>query len=147
MYKKILVPLDGSKLAEEALPHAKDLAHQSDGQVTLLTVVQSIVPMVTPDMVSIDTGPIIARMKEQAEQYLAHLTQKIGEEAKIKAVVLEDTTIADAIVSYADSANIDLIVMSTHGRSGISRWMYGSVADRVLRAAHCPVLLIRSQEA
>lgn len=146
MYKKILVPLDGSDLAEIALPHAINLAKQSNGELVLLVIVQALTPMVTPDMVAIDTGPIIEQMTMQAEAYLSHLLQKLEPEVHAKKVIVQETSVADAIANYAAEANVDLIVMSTHGRSGISRWVYGSVAERVLRAASCPVLLIRAQK-
>jgi len=146
MYKKILVPLDGSEVAEIALPHALNLVKQSHGELILLSVVQALTPMVTPDMVAIDTEPIIEQMEAQAEAYLAHLLQKLEPEVHAKKVIVRETSVADAIVNYATQSGVDLIVMSTHGRSGISRWVYGSVAERVLRAAHCPVLLIRAQK-
>ena len=147
MYKEILVPLDGSELAEAALPHARELAKAFGARMTLLTVVEPISIYPQPGMI----GPVVSvamniqEEMENAKQYL----QKIEENMKAKGLEVRKVVIegdpASRICDYAHETGADLIVMSTHGRSGIQRWVYGSVADRVLRGAKIPVLLIRPQ--
>ncbi|MBI2855076.1 MAG: universal stress protein [Chloroflexi bacterium] len=156
----ILVPLDGSKLAESALPHVEALAKQwSDGaaEVVLLTVCgpPELLSMpeyyLTPDTYP-PTRPLKwedyvlqqeARCKEASQHYLEQAGgyfKRAG--INTRCEVLSGNA-AEAIVDYAARNPFDLMVMCTHGRSGISRWAFGSVADKVLRGVSTPILLIR----
>jgi nucleotide-binding universal stress UspA family protein len=148
MYKKILVPLDGSPLAEKAIPHATALAKATGAQVTLLTVVQLTLGV---------AGAKLEAMPEYAAERRAALTgeamiylQKVqgdltGQGVASKTVALEGD-VASEIISYAEKNDFDLIAMATHGRSGIKRFVMGSVAEKVIRSAVKPVLLIRALE-
>ena len=146
-YRRLLVPLDGSPLAEQALPHAEELAHATGAEVVLLRV-----PTIPPSLTWGPNGGMVVSALlneacEEADAYLANVARRLharGIEAH--RVPTDPGPVADTIIDYAREADIDLIVMSTHGRSGIGRWVYGSVADRVLRGANVPVLLIRARE-
>ena len=146
MYKEILVPLDGSELAESALPHARELAKAFGARITLLSVIEPVAVYSQPGVV----GPVISvamNIQEEMEslgQYLDKIAEQLrAENVEVQRVVREGDP-ASQICDYAQESKADVIVMSTHGRSGIRRWVYGSVADRVLRGARVPVLLIRA---
>ena len=149
MYKEILVPLDGSELAEAAVPHAIELAKAFNASVTLLSVVEPVGVHAQPGAI----GPVVSvtlNIEEEMDrirEYLHGVAERYKDyNVEIKKVVREGDP-ASIICDYAHETNADLIVMSTHGRSGIQRWVYGSVADRVLRAAKIPILLIRVQSS
>jgi len=143
MYKRILVPLDGSALAEAALPHAESLAQQYGGYVILLRVVVSPYAIVAPDLVLAGTDVNQKQFVEQAGQYLQGVAGRLQARGIGTKSAICEGPVAEAILNHAKAENAELIVMSTHGRGGVSRWVYGSVADRVLQAAPCPILLIR----
>ena len=143
MYEKIMVPLDGSELAEVALPYAAELAIQLGSEITLIYVSE----LGKDPQEEIDQSylqKIVESIKERAASYSGQpaTTQAI----KVKSVLLSGHP-AEKIVEYADNENISFIIMSTHGRSGIQRWALGSVADKVMRASTKPVVLIRSKDS
>ena len=150
MYKKILVPLDGSKLAECALPHAEELAKGfGTEKVILVSVTERVQGYRAFEEPSQPLGQQLVpeafgKQEEQAQKYLGRIAKAM--EAKgIKVsteVLLGDP--AGEIVIYAKHPGCDLIVMSSHGRSGISRWTHGSVADKVFRGSPVPVLMVRA---
>lgn len=147
---KILVPLDGSELAEQALGPAFALAGAVQSDVVLLRVVAGREPLaesMTPVGEQIEEALSAAGAQERAEAeaylqrvYGAHDNQRLFFE-----VQKTDGDVADAIVSFADTQHVDLIVMSSHGRSGIGRWLHGSVAEKVLRGANCATVIIRGR--
>jgi len=160
MYKKILVPLDGSELAECALPHAEELAKGcSTGQVILITVTEQVQGQTgapeaeelyrTTDRTEFrragsEMTVVFGKKQRQAERYLGRIAEKLESKGvKVHTEVLLWPP-AEAIASYAKQNGADIIVMSSHGRSGVSRWAYGSVADKVLRSSCVPVLIIRA---
>jgi nucleotide-binding universal stress UspA family protein len=142
MYQKILVPLDGSELAECVLPHVKAIASGCDvKQLILLRVVE---PLHGGEIPSVITSEVLqeADMKA-AKEYLAKIKVQLSKDAlKVEAEVLTGRS-AETITDFAQRNEVDLIALSTHGRSGISRWVFGSVADRIVRSSSVPVLLIR----
>ena len=150
MDKKILVPLDGAKLAECALPHAEELAKGCNTEEVILVSVTE--PVKGYRMLEDPGQPLGQRRipeasgkkEKQARRYLDRIAKAM--EAKgIKAgteVLLWKP--AEAIIGYAEQSKCDLIVMASHGRSGPSRWAYGSVADKVLRGSCVPVLVVRA---
>jgi nucleotide-binding universal stress UspA family protein len=147
MYQNILVTLDGSPLAEQALPHAVELAKKFDANLHIVRVVVPIA-LIAPTPTEYDISETYRRAcLREAHDYLQNFNIKYGGELKnpIHVQVLEGVVV-DCVLEYADEQHIDMIVMATHGRSGIGRWFYGSVAERVLRAARVPVALIRAQE-
>ena len=139
MYEKILVPLDGSELAEVALPFAEELAGRLGSKVTLVHVIESVddphLPM---------HKTYLQKMVETAgREAKTHLEKPGGKTIKIDSATLVGHHPAEAILNYADKEGIGLIIMSTHGHSGIKRWALGSVADKLVRAARQPIALIR----
>ena len=146
MYKRVLVPLDGSKVSEESLPHVKAIALGcSVPEVILLMVVE---PVLNPEA-AIDARSgreLIAQVekenKAKAQSYVNGIGEKLKKEGINSQVVLLTGRPADEILAYAEKHDADLIIMSTHGRSGVSRWFLGSVAERVVRHSPVPVLLV-----
>ena len=154
MEEKILVPLDGSKMGEAALPYVEELVTKLSPQVkvevTLIQVMSSLSHYVVAGEASARvpyTEKEMEQMKKGATQYLdkaGEALKKKGADIKIKVVVGPP---AEEIIKAADEINVDFIAMSTHGRSGISRWAFGSVTDKVLRGGHKPVIVVRAPKA
>jgi nucleotide-binding universal stress UspA family protein len=148
MIKKIVVPLDGSTLAEKALPYAKELAQKFEAQLILVRVL--IIP---PEIVVAGPrGMVFHRQAEEeraeATAYLNQLVNKLNiEQFPVRSILLEEHPAAESIVDLATQESADLIVMCTHGRSGVSRWIHGSVANKVLQHTPCPIFLVRSSES
>jgi nucleotide-binding universal stress UspA family protein len=147
MYKKILVPLDGSELAECVLPHVESIAKGCAVQeVVFLRVVEPFhLPGGYAAYFSEETiNSIDADNKAAAKSYLSQLMKRTRYDGVSVKQELITGTPAESIADYATKNSIDLIAIATHGRSGISRWSWGSVADRVLRSACVPVLMVRA---
>jgi nucleotide-binding universal stress UspA family protein len=144
-YQHILVPLDSSNLAELALDDAFALAQLSQAKITLLHVIppfESVLAVETGHPVYIDQQ--WDQHKTMAIEYLQGVCSRLScPEIAIETVV-ETGLAAETIIEYATTKAVDMIVMATHGRSGIQRWVFGSVADKVLRGADVPVLLTRA---
>ena len=141
MYKKILVPLDGSELAKKALDHAEELAKTYGAEIILFQVVHFMPIYGSPELVT----PLIVdeKQKEAAERYLTNLAEEMKTRGhKVTAIVRTGQQVAVEIIDFAKESGVDLIVMCTHGRSGITRWVLGSVAHKVLTRAETPILLI-----
>ena len=146
MYKKVLVPMDGSKLAECALPHVKNLIKEgAAGEVIILNVVGVDIPWEEMDK-GIDFNAMRQQLLSTSEQYIASIASQLSVEGiKVKAESIEHSRPATTIVDYAKKNSVDLIVMATHGYSGIQKMLMGSVAFKVLHESHVPVLLIRPE--
>ena len=147
MYRNIMVPLDGSKLAECVLPHVEGFISQCRVRtIIFVRVVESIPPAVAGEY-AISPEQIEnkeAERKSAAEKYLKQIISRLtSDETKMETEVMVGRA-ADRLSDYAENNDIDLILMATHGRSGISRWVRGSVADRILRSASMPVLMVRA---
>jgi nucleotide-binding universal stress UspA family protein len=157
MYKKILLTLDGSSFAEQALPHAREFAKAMAGTTIYLLGVAPVVelqsvattqlyPVYVYDDYLVSQEETAQQLEDALRDYLDQVAERLrAEDLQIKVVVRRGAP-ADEILAFAKEEGIDLIVMSTHGRSGISRWVYGSVADKVLRSSVQPVLLVRAQD-
>jgi len=164
MYKKILVPLDGSKLAECALPHVETLAKGCDTEeVILVSVTERVKGYRVLEGPSQPVGGLASglwepshplgqrlvpeafgKKEKQAQRYLSRIAKAMEAKGiKVDTEVLLGNP-AEEIAIYAKHPGCDVIVMSSHGRSGPSRWAHGSVADRVLRASCVPVLMVRA---
>ena len=148
MYRHILVPLDGSHLAEQVLPHVHTLA-ATEG-TTQITLIRAIPPVITP---AVDYSGIFvaandpnALLDEEARAYLEGVATTFRNEGYVVHTVVTSMPAADAIIDYAESEHADLIVIATHGRSGLSRWVFGSVTQKVVQVAPVPVLVIRPRE-
>jgi nucleotide-binding universal stress UspA family protein len=181
MYSKILVPLDGSKLAESVLDHVESIASGcGTTQVIFVSVTEPIkvtninpgtetgehvgyhilsetviqagqVPSTSPGTL-VGELPLektqwtrtLGKLYNEADRYLDKIQRRFEKKgiASVTQVLLGKP--ADAIISYADDQKVDLIVMASHGRSGISRWASGSIADKVFRGTCVPVLMVRA---
>jgi nucleotide-binding universal stress UspA family protein len=144
MYKKILVPLDGSKTAEGVLPHAKALAYSEGAEIILLNVAAN------PALEFAFSDPSIAeRAVEEQEAHSRKYTAEIERQLKADGFkvssILREGAAAEVILKVAEETRADVIAMSTHGRTGPARWLLGSVADRVVRSAHIPVMMVRAK--
>jgi nucleotide-binding universal stress UspA family protein len=145
-YKTILVPLDGSTLAELALPHACALAKQAGARIVLLRV--SAYP--TYDFLFIDAA-LAATLRQTVEQvhdderrYLREMADSLNADGLKVTAELREGDSAQTILEVSRTSHADLLVMSTHGHGGLARWLMGSVADKVVHHATIPVLLIRA---
>jgi len=150
MYNKILVPLDGSKLAECVLPHVERIATGcGTEQVILVSVTERITGYRVMDDPSQPLGErlvpeAVGKQEKQAQRYLG----KIAKALEAKGIkVLTEVLLgkpAEEITLYAANQGFDLIIIASHGRSGLSRWTHGSVADKVFRASHAPILMVKA---
>lgn len=149
MFKKLLVPLDRSELAEKALPYALSLAENYEAELLLLVVLQKIPTYITT---GVEMGAYtyhreadeLEREVELTQTYLSGLAEKYRQDKiTIRTLIMKEQSIADAIVDVSKKEEIDVIVKTTHGRSGPSRWIFGNVATKVLQQAPCPVFLVR----
>jgi nucleotide-binding universal stress UspA family protein len=144
MFKKILVCLDGSKLAEQIIPHAVDVAITHKAKMTLFRVMPLPVA-VAPGApgVPIET-PMTPEVEAEAKNYLLGVAGPIAEKGiSTEVVIQQGTSPGGEIVNYANENAVDLIALATHGRSGLGRAVFGSVADFVLRESGLPILLVR----
>ena len=173
-YKKIIVPLDGSKLAEVALPHAEEIAAGCHvAEIALVSVTESLriqVPrsevadaiagetyerttggvagftgrLYVGDMVPVAKVPaVVGRMAKAAKDYLVKIAVQMEKKGLTPSVTVLVGNVAEELVKFAEEENADLIVMASHGRSGISHWAIGSVAEKIFRASDIPVLLVK----
>jgi nucleotide-binding universal stress UspA family protein len=149
MYEHILIPMDGSKLAECVLPYVNTFIDSKQTKTaTFVRVLDPVImPAVVDGMVDMKILDSIAEQEiADAENYLKRLEHRVKHEG-IKAVLtIQRGNAADFIIDLIREEKIDLVIMATHGRSGISHWFWGSVADRVLHASPVPVLLVRPKE-
>jgi nucleotide-binding universal stress UspA family protein len=149
MYKKILVPLDGSELAECALNHVQSLSKGGFvGEVTILNIYKAdISPAYTRGYAQgIDINKINKSMLTASTNYLNNVESRLGSDGiKVKTVSLEGSNPAVTISDYAKENGMDMIVIATHGYTGLKKLMLGSVALGVLHESHVPVLLIRPE--
>jgi nucleotide-binding universal stress UspA family protein len=141
MYQKILAPLDGSELSECSLELIRAIATGCHiPEVVLLRVVE---PVPTVPQLSEDWRRNAEREAlDSAQDYLSRLADNLKKEGVAAETIILKGRPAEEIVDYVKKNPVDLIIMSTHGRSGVSRWVFGSVAERVLRHSAVPVLLI-----
>jgi nucleotide-binding universal stress UspA family protein len=148
MYRHILVPLDGSHLAEQVLPHVKALA--SDQGVTRITLLISVPPQNTPGSERPETVTHIEATphdREAARRYLKPIASDLQLDGCAVKMEICNQPAAEAIIDYATHHDVDVIVIATHGRSGLSRWIFGSVTQKVIQAASIPVLVVRPTAA
>jgi nucleotide-binding universal stress UspA family protein len=141
-FQRILVTLDGSAEAEQILPHAISLGAPGCTDVRLLRIVSPIVPLVYPG--NRTKGERTDGLETQALSYLGGIATRLeGSGARVTVDVIANVNPATAILEYAELERIELIAMATHGRTGVQRLLIGSVADKVMRGAFRPILLLR----
>jgi len=157
LMRKIIVLLDGSELSQSVLPHVETLVKQWGVELVDVILLMVCEPLDTPPVSAIGMeAPVnfgdlveehIAYSKKAADQYLAGVAMRLKDAGlKVSSEVLEGAP-AGEIIDYANENPYSLIAMATHGRSGIGRWVYGSVAEKVLSGASSPVFLVRPPSA
>ncbi len=152
MFEKVLVCLDGSRLAEQILPYAIEQSLRFNSKVVLLQVFTipgtvaaaeaQAAPTVTPDLMQEE----VQRLGAEAKTYLEEVATPLREKGLDVTCVALQGAAGEVIVSYAQKESVDLIALATHGHSGLGRVIFGSVADHVLRESGLPILLIKPQE-
>jgi nucleotide-binding universal stress UspA family protein len=146
MYKKILVPLDGSELSQCSLDHVRAIGKGCEvPEIVLLRVVEPLSANQVSSLAQIK-GDLVSQLeaehKAEATEYITNMAKTLSEEGLAARGEVLYGKAADKIVEYAENNNIDLIIMGSHGRSGITRWAMGSVADRVANHSVAPVLIV-----
>ena len=147
MYQKILLPTDGSKFAEKAAEHAIWIASKSGAEIIVLNVIE------TSSLVGLPAEDLIVRikemLKEEGRRSLERISEMVTEEEKelkiedIKVnLKTEEGSPADAILKTVEKEDVDLVVMGTSGKHGLDRFLLGSVTEKVVRSAKCPVLAV-----
>lgn len=143
MYKRILLPLDGSPLAEQALPHAIAIAERFQSELVLLRV---LIPLLRPPTTA---DAALQRAEEAAAVYAREYLERVAADLQERGITVQMASIGGRphwqIIQYAETNQVDLIVMCTRGQSGLSRWLMGSISDRVVRGANVPVLMVPAQ--
>lgn len=141
MYKKILVPLDGSPLAEAILPHAQALAKSEGAEIVLLRVSQPPAPEFLAR--DVKTGArLVEKMEREACHYIEVEVQRLRDDGNQVTGIARDGAVLETIVSVARETHADVIAMSTHARSGLQHFLLGSVADDLVHISPIPVMLI-----
>jgi len=145
MYDRILVPTDGSECADSAVEHAIDIARQYDAELHVLSVVDARDVSHSAPAISIEQ--VEQTLRERAESVVEEVAAR-AEEAGVSVVTAVEPGLPDdAVVEYADEHDCDLIVMGTHGRTGLERYLLGSVTERTVRRSTVPVLTVRQTES
>ncbi len=140
MFKKILVPLDGSPLDESILPQVTELARAHSAELVLLRVALAHgFPGADPTEAQVEAV-------REAERYLKEVEQELRRKGLRVASAVRYGKAVEEILDHAAFAGIDLIAMSTHGRTGLARMVMGSVTEQVVRRAPCPVVTVRPAE-
>lgn len=149
MFERILLPVDGSEHAARAAEHAIDLADRYDAALDVLYVAWTDAPYAGEGTPGLEVEEF-ARLHEQEghgiTREIVSRAQQAGVEA-VEPVLVRAPDIAGAILEHAESAAVDLIVMGTRGRSGLARFVLGSVTDRVIRESPVPVMTVRAPDA
>jgi nucleotide-binding universal stress UspA family protein len=147
MYQKILLPTDGSKFAEKAAKHAIWIASRSGAEIIVLNVIE------TSSLVGLPAEDLIVRIKEMLKEEGRRSLERISEmvtesekEFKIEDIKItlktEEGSPSDSILKTIDNENVDLVVMGTSGKHGLDRFLLGSVTEKVVRSAKCPILAV-----
>jgi len=152
MYERILVPLDGSKIGEAALPYVEDLVSKLSpnvkAEVILLQALSPVAPVVTGGEAFLPVDHTKEEMelnKKKAMDYLNTTAESLRSKGVMVTTKLGIGDACEEIVKTAEEINANLIAMSTHGRSGLSRWAFGSVTDKVLRReGSIPIIMVRA---
>ena len=157
MYRQVLVALDGSVLAERVLPHVEWLAEKSGATVMLLRATTSVERIIAessqfgqaavPMTSGVDATELVNAERAEASEYLDEVAGRLRGRGITVETMTPEGSADQEILEAARRLPADLILMTTHGRSGLGRLVFGSVAEGVLRSSPCPVLLIRASDA
>lgn len=142
-YKKIVVPIDGSGWSRRAIPHAVDIARANGSELILLHVFHPPAADYADQLALAGQEGQIQHLRESVNQTMTSIANELRvSNVEVKVQIIEGSGVAGAICDYVRDENIDLVVMSTHGRTGIVRFLFGSVASKVMEGVKVPVLLI-----
>lgn len=139
--KRILVPTDFSEISAQAFPYAEDIARQFDAEIHLVHVLEKNPPILLIRSFDMTTESAIQKIEDDAKNLLNEWKNKFSDDIKVNAVLLRGNDFEE-IVEYANNNQIDLIVIATHGRTGLLHTLIGSVAEKVIRYSKIPVLVI-----
>ncbi len=142
--QRILVPLDGSARAEGVLPSVTQIARALGSEVILFQVPIVYVSGWLTGEWFLPVQGVLATAEQDAKTYLSQMAARLREQGVSASTATQIGAVADSIMEHAEANHVDLIAMSTHGRTGLRRWTLGSVADRILRAGRVPILLVRA---
>jgi nucleotide-binding universal stress UspA family protein len=143
-YRKIVVPIDGSGWSERAIPHAVDIARNNGAEIILLHVFRVPASEYTDQLALAGQDEQINRIREEVKRYLMGLRgQMRNQNIECRVQYIEGVGTASLICDYVNEEGVDLVVMTSHGRTGISRFIFGSIAEKVLQGVNVPVLIIR----
>ena len=155
MYDRILVPLDGSDLAEQVLPHVELLAEKLGSTVILLRATLAPGTLIFGTTAGaepvagpvVDPTPVVEAERREAAVYLETVAERLRRKGLSVEYARAEGPADEVVAERARGLSADLVAMTTHGRGGLGRLVFGSVADAVLRNAPCPILLVRASEA
>lgn len=146
MYTRILVPLDGSELAEQVLPYVRVLGKSLQTRVELVRVFEPVSPSLADPAHGLYLDRIIASVRTQVQDYLESVAVSLRKDGLTVSTVVHEGNPAVAIVQEAETIPNTLVAICTHGRSGITRWVMGSTTDKVLHATTHPLLMVRVRD-
>ena len=143
-YKKIVVPVDGSGWSERAIPHASDIALSNNSEIILLHVYRSPASAFADQIAIAGQSEQIDTAREQVKQQLISLRNQLrGQGIQCRVQFIEGVGVPHLICDYINEEDVDLVVMSSHGRTGLGRFIFGSVARQVMEGVKVPVMVIR----
>ena len=143
-YRKIVVPIDGSGWSERAIPHAVDIARNNGAEIILLHVFRTPASEYADQLALAGQDVQIARMRDEIKNYLMGLRGQLrNQHVECRVQFIEGVGAASLICDYVNEEGVDLVVMTSHGRTGLSRFIFGSIAEKVLQGVNVPVLIIR----
>ncbi len=146
MFTRILVPLDGSELAEQVLPYVRILGKGLQARVELLRVFEPVSPSLADPAHGLYLDRIIASVRTQMQDYLENVAASLRKDGLTVSTIVHEGNPAASIVQEAETIPDTLVAISTHGRSGITRWVMGSTTDKVLHATSHPLLIVRVRD-
>jgi nucleotide-binding universal stress UspA family protein len=145
--KNIIVPTDFSKLSASAFGYAKDLAETMDATIHLIYVLEKTPPFLTSRSTEVTEEEMMKSAEEKSRFQLKEIAEEVRDDSSIKIIeVLRKGIDYEEIIKYSKEVNSDMIVIATHGRTGVFHTLLGSVAEKVIRYSKCPVLVISPQE-
>lgn len=145
--KRILVPTDFSKISYSAFDYAKDLAERMNADIYLIFVLEKSPPLFSAKSLGLSEEEILAKMKIEAEIKLSEAASFFKEDTTLNIIQeIRIGTDYEEIVNYSKEINADIIIIATHGRTGVLHTLLGSVAEKVIRFSKCPVLVISPKE-
>ncbi len=143
-FKKIVVPTDGSAWSERAIPYAVDFARISEGEMILLHIFTPPMHEFVDSLAIAGEYELANRIREEIKQHLLGLRNEVREQnVACRLHIIDAVGVAQHVIEYVEKEECDLVVMTTHGHSGLSRLVFGSVANKVMHDVNKPVLVIR----